>query len=183
MAIEFPFALQNKIEKLKFLSLFGVLGVAIFLVCIIAHFILKRTEGLGSMPMNAFPDDWFAAISVMPNIIFAFEYQTNFFSIFKGLKDSCDNRMRKASIVGILCCGGTYLLIGMIGYSLSGQDIDPNFLQSLPYETTNGFLFFTINITFLSSILCAYPFAFFAARNSLIAIGNLITKKLEERKK
>lgn len=114
----------------------------------------------------------------MPNIIFAFEYQTNFFSIYKGLKDSTDKRMRKASIVGILCCGCSYLLIGLIGYSLSGQDVDPNFLKSLPYETTNSILFFTINITFLSSIFCAYPFAFFAGRNNLIAIGNLITKKL-----
>jgi amino acid permease len=69
----------------------------------------------------------------MPNIILAFDYQMNFFPIYKGLRNATDRKMNIASIIGLGSCAASYLLIGLIGYSLSGQDVKANFLESIPY--------------------------------------------------
>ncbi len=50
----------------------------------------------------------------------ALAYQMNFFPIYKGMKNSCDDKMAKASLVGIGTCGFCYLLVGILGYSLYG---------------------------------------------------------------
>jgi amino acid permease len=64
----------------------------------------------------------------MPNIILAFDYQMNFFPIYKGLRNATDRKMNIASIVGLSSCATSYLLVGLIGYSLSGQEVKANFL-------------------------------------------------------
>lgn len=64
----------------------------------------------------------------MPNIIFAFDYQMNFFPIYKGLRNATDRKMNKASTVGLASCGISYLVIGVLGYSLAGDKVEANFL-------------------------------------------------------
>lgn len=113
----------------------------------------------------------------MPNIIFAFDYQMNFFPIYKGLRNSNDHRMNLASTIGLASCGASYLLVGVIGYSLAGDNASANFLESIPYEGTVPALFVLINICFLASIACAYALMFFGCRNNFIAIYNLYFKK------
>lgn len=84
--------------------------------------------------MNAFPTDILAAISVFPNIMFALIYQMNFFSIFKGLKNSTDKRMNKASSIGVGFSIIIYILIGLMGYCLFGHDdkyVNASFLLEL----------------------------------------------------
>lgn len=64
----------------------------------------------------------------MPNIILAFDYQMNFFPIYKGLRNATDSKMKIASIIGLGSCAASYLIVGLIGYSLSGQNVQANFL-------------------------------------------------------
>lgn len=64
----------------------------------------------------------------MPNIILAFDYQMIFFPIYKGLSNATDRKMNMASTVGLGSCAALYLLVGLIGYSLSGQDVKANLL-------------------------------------------------------
>ena len=56
----------------------------------------------------------------MVNIVFAFNFQMNFFPIFKGLKDASDSKMKKACFVGLLMCAVPYLTVGYLGFSMSG---------------------------------------------------------------
>jgi len=70
--------------------------------------------------MKPFPTSIFSAFAVLPNIIFAYDYQTNFFSIYKGLRNGNDKRMTLVSIIGLSICCFCYLLIGLVGYSLVG---------------------------------------------------------------
>jgi amino acid permease len=70
--------------------------------------------------MEPFPRDWVRVSSVVPNLMLALSYQMNFFPIYKGLKNSCDDKMGKASLVAICSCGFSYLLVGMLGYALYG---------------------------------------------------------------
>lgn len=85
--------------------------------------------------MQMFPEDWFAAIAVIPNLLLALSYQMNFFPIFKGMKNGNDKKMVKASLAGIAGCGISYLVVGMLGYSLYGDEkgFSANFLLSIEY--------------------------------------------------
>lgn len=152
-------------------------GIIIFIFSVVAHFIVKLSQGFETVPLRAFPEDWYEAFAVMPNIILAFDYQMNFFPIYKGLRNATDRKMNIASIVGLSSCAASYLLVGIIGYSLSGHDVRANFLESIPYEGTNPVIFMIINVCFLMSIACAYALMFFGCRNNFIAILNLISKQ------
>lgn len=84
--------------------------------------------------MLAFPTDGLAVLSVFPNILFALVFQSNFFSIYKGLKKSSDLRTRVATGAGIGFSTALYIVLGIIGYCLYGSDIkyvDANFLLEI----------------------------------------------------
>lgn len=83
--IEFPMTLVRKIERLRIFSFLGVAGILVFIASIIVLYVTKRIDGFKGAEMRAFPEDWMAAASAMVNIIFAFNFQMNFFPIFKGL--------------------------------------------------------------------------------------------------
>jgi amino acid permease len=126
--ILFPLVLIKKIERLRVFSFIGVGGVIVFAVAIIVLYIAKRIDGFPGMTMQPFPRDWFGAASAVANIIFAFNFQMNFFPIFKGLKDASDSKMEKACLVGLVGCAVPYLAVGFIGYSMAGDGSKANFL-------------------------------------------------------
>lgn len=58
----------------------------------------------------------------------ALSYQMNFFPIYKGLKNSNDSKMSKASLTGLLACSFFYILVGNMGACLYGRSVYGNFL-------------------------------------------------------
>jgi len=68
--------------------------------------------------MKLFPEDWFGAIAAIPNIFLALSYQMNFFPVFKGMRNASDRKMELASLAGVATCSVSYLLVGILGYSL-----------------------------------------------------------------
>lgn len=180
--IEFPLVLIKKIEKLRIFSFIGVTGVLVFAVGIIVLYINKKIDGFPGMHLEPFPRDWFAAASALANIIFAFDFQTNFFPIFKGLKDASDSKMEKACLVGLICCAVPYLMVGFLGYSLAGDGSEANFLKSIPYTDTNPVLYFIINASYISSILFAIVLIFFSSRNNFISMVNILRRRAKRKK-
>ncbi len=87
--------------------------------------------------MLAFPEDGTTVLSVFPNILFAFNYQSNFFSIYKGLKNPTDSRTVVANGIGLGFSTALYIVLGIMGYCLYGSDseyVDANFLLELKLE-------------------------------------------------
>lgn len=180
--IEFPLVLIKKIEKLRVFSFIGVAGVVLFVVGIIALYVTKKIDGFPGMHMEPFPRDWFGAASALANIIFAFDFQMNFFPIFKGLKDASDSKMEKACLVGLICCAIPYLTVGFIGYSLAGDGSQANFLESISYSDTNVILFYIINASYIFSILFAIVLMFFGCRNNFISMVNIWRRRVRSKK-
>ena len=106
----------------------GVAGVIVFIVGVIIVYILRRIDGHPIPEMRMFPKDWLDASSAMVNIVFAFNFQMNFFPIFKGLKDPSDSKMQKACFLGLVQCAIPYLTVAFLGYSMAGDDAKANFL-------------------------------------------------------
>ena len=75
-----------------------------------------------SFTMTAFPKDTIAMISVFPNIIFALVFQSNFFSIYKGIQNPTDKRTEVSLGIGLAFSTVLYIMLGIMGYCLYGSD-------------------------------------------------------------
>jgi amino acid permease len=140
--------------------------------------------------LNAFPTDWLKVAAVTPNIMLALAYHMNFFPIYKGklfvilgLKNSCDEKMSKASLTGLLTVAFFYIITGNIGYALYGSKVQANFLLNLESEDINHILYFGMNGGFLISVFFSFPVMFFGARNNFIALGKMVLTKNNKKAK
>jgi len=70
----------------------------------------------------------------MPNIILAYAFQMNFFPVYKGLKNSSDRKMNIVSLISTLVLGISFVIVGFLGYALTGRDAKANFLNSIDYK-------------------------------------------------
>jgi amino acid permease len=131
--------------------------------------------------MNAFPKDPFQAVSATATLFFAFNFQFNFFPIYKGMKDVTDRKMQFACFTGLLGCAIPYIIVGYLGFAMVGYGVNANFLESIVYSETNPALYFAINIFYLFSLLFAIILLFFGARNNFINIVNILKKKINKR--
>ena len=118
----------------------------------------------------------------MVNFVFAFDFQYNFFPIFKALENPSDKRMLRACLVGLLECAIPYLTVGFLGYLLAGARSSANFLESIDYDDTNGVLYFTLNVSYIFSIFFAIVLCYFGTRNNLINIINIAKRRYKNRK-
>lgn len=125
--IEFPLVLIKKIESLRIFAFIGVVGIIIFIIGVVAIYVTSKIEDYTFFAMNSFPENWFTAASSAVNIVLAFDFQTNFFPIYKSMKDVNDQKFAKACLLGIIGCAVPYLTVGFLGYSLVG-DSNANFL-------------------------------------------------------
>jgi len=176
--IEVPFTLVKKIEKLKFMALIGVIGITAFIITFVFYYIITVTDNnTVTHEMDLFPSDWFSAAAAIPNILMALSYQMNFFPIFKGMKNTNDHKMKMASLAGVSICAFSYLLVGILGYSLIGSKVQGNFLLSVDYATSNKVIYYFINAGFLVSVFVAFPIMFFGCRNNFIALIKLVMTK------
>lgn len=167
------------------MAFIGVSGILVFMGTFVIHYFISLSESEGSkLEMEAFPEDWFDAVSSIPNLILALAYQMNFFPVFKGMRNANDKRMSLATLTGLLVCSASYLLVGILGYHLvhgiGGNKVEANFLSNIPYEGVHPVIYFIINCGFLLSVFFAFPIMFFGCRNNFIALLQLFLAKDEE---
>ena len=65
----------------------------------------------------------------------------------------------------------------MVGYDLVGNGVDANFLVSLSYDRMSKTVYYILNVSYLMSLVFAYPLTFFGCRNNFIALAKLALLK------
>jgi hypothetical protein len=78
--------------------------------------------------------------------------------------------MAKACLVGLCSVGFCYILVGMIGSAMYGQEVQTNFLLNLRIDDLNDVLFWGMNGGFLLSVFFSFPVMFFGGRNNFVAL-------------
>lgn len=78
--------------------------------------------------------------------------------------------MSRACMVGLSTVAFSYILVGNVGYTMYGQDVQTNFLLNLKIDDLSDILYFGMNGGFLLSIFFSFPVMFFGARNNFIAL-------------
>ncbi len=158
------------------MALIGVIGLVVFAISFLVHYGMASTSSdiienpKGGMVM--FPENWLAAIATIPNIIYALSYFSIFFPVYNGMKKQTNQRMKAVSFASMITCSVIYIIIGILGYNLMGNEVKGNLLESIIYKHINGVLYFSINCGFLLSICFSFPFVFFATKINFIVIIN-----------
>lgn len=111
------------------MAFMGVSGIVFFIIALIVNFFIELSQNDWDVyyELDAFPRDWKEAVSVLPTVMLALAFQMNFFPVYKGkvslnlgMRNANDQKMNKASIIGLGACTLFYLVVGNIGYSLYG---------------------------------------------------------------
>ena len=122
---EIPFTLVRKIEKLKFMALLGVIGIFIFVITFVFYYAILLGDSDQNIPkfsdLRMFPGSALEALGAIPIIILALSYHMNFFPVFKGMKNSNDQRISRAALAGVATCATCYAIVGTLGYHLAGD--------------------------------------------------------------
>jgi len=129
--------------------------------------------------LQPFPDDLLTAVAALVNIPLAYSFQVNFFPIFKGLKNPTDQRMKQASLLGLIQCCIPYAIVGYLGFFLLNDPDDINFLNSIKYrnEIMEKLIYFAMHSSFFLSSFMSIVLYFFGLRNNFINIINILRKR------
>ncbi len=102
-------------------GVFSILAAIIFMFILFIDEMSDRNWS-NTFTMQPFPKDGTDMLSVFPNIMFALVYQSNFFSIYKGMKNSTDKKINIATAFGVSFTIVLYIVLGLMGYCLFGSD-------------------------------------------------------------
>ena len=97
-----------------------------------------------------------STFKVLGVFIFAYTCQMNMFPVVNELKNPTIKRFDTVSSSAILCAGSMYLLVSLSGYSVYGNEVDPNVLISFPDTpaTTVARIFTSLLVAFSYPLLC-----------------------------
>lgn len=125
------------------------------------------------------------AISIL---IFTLNFHMNFYSIYKGLIDPTDSRMKKASIWGLAFTTVIYATIGIMGYRISGRTLEPNILVAFRYHVFTDdnsswmWNYWMINIAYIVSVMFNVVLMFFTSKNNFLSIMFILLKRFRKKK-
>ena len=111
----------------------GVFGLAVFTVAFLVHFGIASSSGKLSSNILLFPDNWGRAIAAVPNVVYSLTFMYSFFPVFKGMRQSSDKKMKRTTLTATIINSVFYLIIGICGYWLLGENVNGSFLESLLY--------------------------------------------------
>jgi amino acid permease len=170
--VMFPLSLFEKINSLRFSSLFGILSI-FFLVFTTAY------HSIDSLITNGFSKSWGLAdvtlwptsfnniVAAMPIIMFAFTCQVNVFSIYDELEIKAPKRMERVSVGAVKTCVAAYLLMGVFGYLDFGGTTNSNILLNYCVSHTHNGLMISSFVCIVITIVMAFPLNIFPCRYTL----------------
>ncbi|CAD8076927.1 unnamed protein product [Paramecium primaurelia] len=172
-----PLLIVKSIEKLRFVSLTAILSISTFTGLAFYNFFTKEEipEGFSLLIPSTF--NFKNAMSALPTLLLAYNWQFNLFPIFKGMEGPTDIKMTYAMFTGYSMASFLYLCVGILGYATYGNDIQTNYLKSIKSEEVGSILYVILNVTFVISTTLTLPVLFFGGRNNFIQIYKQLTSE------
>lgn len=166
--IMFPLSLLERINSLRFTSLFGVLSI-VYLVAVAVYCSVAELQTVGwqkswGEAQSVVPDGM-RMITAAPIIMFAFTCQVNVFSIYDELERASPRRMGKVTNYAILICFMVYMLMGVFAYLHFGEDTQGNVLQN--YFPTRDPMVIMAFAAITFTIVMAFPLLVFPCRYTI----------------
>eukprot|EP00586_Coscinodiscus_wailesii_P004009 CAMPEP_0172488838 /NCGR_PEP_ID=MMETSP1066-20121228/18551_1 /TAXON_ID=671091 /ORGANISM="Coscinodiscus wailesii, Strain CCMP2513" /LENGTH=367 /DNA_ID=CAMNT_0013256311 /DNA_START=330 /DNA_END=1433 /DNA_ORIENTATION=- len=164
-----PLSLFERVDSLRFSSLFGLLSIFFLVLSIMVHSIRYMSttgfelsweqSGVVLFPASAL--DFFRAC---PLIIFAFSCHVNVPQIFSELVPRSVGRMNVTTRCGVGVCNTSYLLIGVFGYLNFGKHTSDNVLKNYCVSKETDYMIVAAFICITIAITMAYPLCILPSR-------------------
>jgi amino acid permease len=166
-----PFSMLDKMNSLRFTSLFGVMAIFFLAgVTVYSSILTMATKGFAVTwgTSTAIPVRWFDLLQSIPIIIFAFTCQINVIPIYNELEYANAKRMKKVTRSSVFLSFTVYFLMGVFGYlNFADVGVDPNVLSSYQVEKSHNPLHISAYVAILLTIALAYPLSVFPLRYTL----------------
>ena len=128
--IMFPLSMLEKINSLRFASMFGVCSIFFLSFSISFHSIRDVIlHDSWNYDASLWPESPTALVKSMPVVMFAFTCQVNVFSIYEELENKSAKRMNRVNVGAMKTCVVAYLLSGAFGYLDFGRTTQGNILK------------------------------------------------------
>ena len=118
-----PFAFSKSTDGLKWSSYVSVSCAVIFIFSVIVAFGIRVSRGEIDFSKTAWfwtnntgYEAWLDIMKVLPQITMAFTYQFNFFSFYKSLDKSSDQKMLSVSWSALVGVTIIYLMTSILGF-------------------------------------------------------------------
>lgn len=163
----FPLSFFNKMDEMRFITLFGVMCIVYMVIAVSIHSATSlhehHTPGSAIELMTFKPD----VLLAMPTMMFAFTSHTQLPLIYESLVRPVERRMNKVIDRALLLVCLLYMCIGVFGAAEFGSNTNPNILQNYNInqsgETYMAVAFVTVSII----VMIAFPLNVFPARQTL----------------
>jgi amino acid permease len=129
LVLMLPFSLPRQINSLRYVSLFGVVFILYFVVCVIIHSATHGLkDGISSKHMETFRTGN-RAIQGLGQFVFAFLCQSNAYQIFTETNKPSVRFFEVQCFVSMLICTIFYWLAGFYGYADFGDAVKSSLLR------------------------------------------------------
>ena len=156
--LQIPLVIVKKIEKLRYMAFFGVIGIIVFLISFLIHFFQSVEGNKWCRNDVVFANhDLFEIASVLPNFIFALGIHPNIFPTYKGIEKTNDRKMKMASLSGMIGAIVICSIFGSTAYCLTGHDAKGNFLLNFLKQDIGTSLYIILNISFMIAVFMSLP--------------------------
>lgn len=169
-----PFAYFNKLDRLKYTSLCGV--VAIVVVVIAALYRYEYTPTSTQSKAEYFVPFSYTWMGGFGKFVFSFTCHQNIFAIHSEMEDNSFPRMKRLIYMVATSAAVIYISFGIINYLLYGDRVKDNVLENYP----NDVLASVVRGLYVVVMGVSYPLQVNPCRNHLI---NIISFAQESRKK
>jgi len=169
--VMFPLSLNERVNSIRFASLFGVCSIFFLALSTVYHSLRSIANDGFQVPERAnmtilagSPIDFLRAC---PVILFAFSCQCNVPAIYCELNQPSPRRMSRVTYGSLSICVCAYLLMGIFAYLDFGTAVQDNILKNFCLTTDFDPIILVAFLCITFSIVMAYPLNVLPARTTV----------------
>lgn len=125
-----PICFYRRLNSLSFAGYLNMFAVAYLLVIMLVYMMLPSFEPARG-EIRAFVWSW-DAIRTLPILVFAYTCAQNIMPVYHELHDSTVKRSSIVSFVSVSLSALVYLIVGFVGYSTFGTNVEDNIIAMYP---------------------------------------------------
>ena len=140
-----PFIFVSSTKFLTIASACTIISVTVF-VSITIYDASKSVQSENFEDMVYLPTfgpdfDYFETLLAFPGLLIVFVFQFNFFPVVHDLKNPTNKRMLQSAYLGTSFSLVMYLTMAFLGYLIYGEEILPNYLETVKVDNVGKFVF------------------------------------------
>lgn len=163
----FPLSFFNKMDEMRFITLFGVACIVYMVFAVSVHSATTlHDDNISGNDIDLMRLDS-GMLLAMPTMMFAFTSHTQLPLIYESLVLPVERRMNKVIDRAILLVCLLYICIGVFGAAEFGVDTNPNILKNYDLNKSGQVYMSVAFVTVSIIVLIAFPLNVFPARQTL----------------